>query len=98
MTPEWKKELEEALAVTNRIQNRHALLIEDHERWLESHQRWMEEHQRWAQERQRWEERMGLLMDQIADAQLAGQERLERLEKSVQAFIDSMRRGGNGHG
>jgi hypothetical protein len=105
MTPEGMKELQDALSVTNRIQNRHALMIEDHQRWLESHQRWMEEHQRWAQERQKWEERMEVLMDQIAAAQLANaegfrelREGLGDLKATVQAFIDSLRRGGNGRG
>jgi hypothetical protein len=54
MTPEGMKELQDALAVTNRIQNRHALMIEEHERWLEERQRWMVEHQRWAEKMGRW--------------------------------------------
>ena len=41
---------------------------------------------------------LNVLVTQIAVAQLAGQKRLERLEASVQAFIDSLRRGGNGRG
>ena len=91
MTPEWKKELEDALAVTNRIQNKHALMIEDHRRWLEAmHER--ELHTR-------------MLLDQITAVQLANAEGLrelkaglQNLEASVRAFLDSLRRGGNGQG
>jgi hypothetical protein len=78
------KDLQEALAVTNRIQNRHALMIEEHERWLEAMQASALETRR--------------LIDQIAAFQLANAEGLKKLEASVQAFIDSLRRGGNGQG
>ena len=103
MTPEWKKELEEALAVTNRVQNKHALMIEDHERWLETVQKVLLETSESAREAHQ-------LIDQIAAKQLAAEERQDELEKglkelqssmkdlqgSMKAFIDSMRRGGNG--
>jgi hypothetical protein len=91
MTPEWKRELEEALVVTNRIQNRHAHMIEDHQRWLEEHTRWMDRHQAWA-------EKTDKLVNQLVAAQLASEERLQRLEATVEKFIDSLRRGGNGQG
>ena len=140
MTPEGMKELQEALAVTNRIQNRHALLIEDHERWLESQQKWMERtqawmertqawmnrhqewaegtqarmdrHQEWAEKaqalidqttavqlaNQEWAEKAQALIDQTTAVQLANAEGLSELRATVQAFIDSLRRGGNGRG
>jgi len=78
------KDLQEALAVTNRIQNRHALMIEDHQRWLEAVQASVLEAHR--------------LIDQISAVQLVTQEGLQKLEATVQAFIDSLRRGGNGRG
>jgi len=91
MTPEGMKELQEALAVTNRIQNRHALMIEDHQRWLEA----MQTHLLHT----------SALVDQIAASDLAARERMDKLEEdlkrlqaTVQAFIDSLRRGGNGRG
>jgi hypothetical protein len=106
------KDLQEALAVTNRIQNRHALLIEDHERWLESQQKWMERteswmertqswmerHQKWAEGTEEWAQNTQAVIDQITASQLVTQEGLQKLEATVQAFIDSLRRGGNGRG
>ena len=98
MSPEWKKELEEGLAVTNRIQARHALMIEDHQRWLETMQKVLLETSHSAREAHQ-------LIDQIAAKQLAAEERQDELEKglkdlqaSMKAFIDSMRRAGDGHG
>jgi len=106
MTPEGMKELQEALAVTNRIQNRHALMIEDHQRWLEAVRASVREaHQ---------------LINQIAAAQLVTDEKLQGLEtvqaslreahqlisqiaaaqlvteEKLQGLIDALRRGGNG--
>ena len=98
MTPEWKKELEEALAVTNRIQNKHALMIEDHERWLGTVQKVLLEASESAREAHQ-------LIDRIGAKQIAAEERQDELEKglkelqcSMKAFLDSMRRGGNGQG
>ena len=85
------RDLQEALAVTNRIQNRHALMIEDHQKWLEAMQEWQREHAAAMRE-------LDAKMDQIAAAQLANEQGLRELKATVQAFIDSLRRGGNGRG
>ena len=67
------KDLQEALAVTNRIQNRHALMIEDHQKWLEAHERWQADHEAAMRQANR-------LINQIAAAQLANEEGLKKLE------------------
>ena len=36
--------------------------------------------------------------DRTAAAQRVTEQNLQRLERKVEAFVDSMRRGGNGHG
>ena len=37
-------------------------------------------------------------INSLASSQKATEQRLQRLEKSVEDFINSLRRGGNGHG
>jgi hypothetical protein len=78
MTPDWRKDLEEALAVTNRIQNKHALMIEDHQKWLEA-----------MQER---ELHICILLDRITAVQLANAEGLRELKASLQNLKASVRR------
>lgn len=91
------RELRDGLTVTS-AQN---LL---HERRLKDHQQWMEDMERAfarmaALDRIHSEKMVEFdeKMTQVAAAHLLNEEILSNLSKKMDAFIDSLRKGGNGH-
>jgi hypothetical protein len=71
MTEQWKKEVDDALAVMGGLQARQARVLADHAEWLDSHQRAMQKHQEWLQAHDRamkdLDERIGNLVSGLGE-------------------------------
>jgi len=70
VTEQWKKEIDDALAVMGGLQARQGR-VREHAEWLESHQRAMQKHQEWLQAHERameqLDERIGSLVSAIGE-------------------------------
>jgi hypothetical protein len=68
-----------------------------HETRLKEHQQWLEENElAYARHREMMSD-LDEKLTQVAAAQLVNEEGFRQLKDSLQSFIDSLRKGGNGH-
>lgn len=91
MTEQWKKEIDDALAVMGGLQARQGRVLHEHSEWLEEHQRAMQRHQEWLQEHDRT---MARIEASLAAQAAAGKVTDERIEKLVSAIGEFIRRNG----
>lgn len=71
-------------------QKRHEEAQISHESWLLDHERWMQDQEGIVERHDQWQAEMEAVL-----TALAAQQNVTSLK--LQAFIDSLRRGGNGH-
>ena len=86
---ETLRKLNDSLTVMEAFQRRHAEALKDHEEWLQTHDRAMLKH---AQAMADADEKINILIRTQQEVIVAQRE----TEKSLKAFLDSLRKGGNG--
>ena len=91
------RELRDGLTVTSAQTLLHERRIKDHQQWMEDMERTFARiaalHQIHSEKMVEFDEKM----TQVTAAQLLTEEKLQILSNKMDAFIDSMRKGGNGH-
>jgi actin-related protein len=91
---EARKEHEEWL---REMDKRHEEARQRHESWLLDHERWMDDQELIEERSQRWRVEMQLQQAAFNAGQKALQAEQAVTAHKLQEFIDSLRRGGNGH-
>jgi uncharacterized protein YhaN len=105
------QQLRDSLTVTSAMALRHETRIKDHQQWLEDNELAYAKHRIAMAEINAKLDRTAALqsesaellveidgkLTQLASAQLMNEESWRKLEAKVDAFIDSLRKGGNGH-
>ena len=91
------QQLRDGLIVTSAQTLRHETRVKEHQEWLEqmelSFARMAKMHEEHAKNMLEFDEKM----TQVAAAQLLSEEKLARLSEKVDAFLDGLRKGTNGH-
>ena len=91
------QQLRDAQTVTAAQTLRHEQRLKDHQQWLEDNELAYARHREAMERHERMMERHDWMMEQHDRMMADGEVRLQRLEAKIEAFIDSLRKGGNGH-
>ena len=90
-------EIMEGIARLNDAQTVTAAQTSRHEDRVKEHQQWLEDNElAYARHREAMTE-FDQKMTQLSSAQLLNEEKWRELQAKLDAFIDGLRRGGNGH-
>lgn len=84
------QQLRDSLTVTSAMALRQETRIKEHQQWLEDNELAYAKHRIAMAE-------INAKLDRAATLQAANEEGLKELRETLRAFIDSMRKGGNGH-
>jgi hypothetical protein len=84
------KELKDAQTVTGAQTLRHEERLKEHEQWLRDNELAYAKHREMVEQHDRMMADFGVGMQDLKDS-------LRQLSAKVDAFVDSLRKGGNGH-
>src|ERR1700720_3318977 len=91
------QQLRDAQTVTAAQTLRHETRLIEHQQWLEDNELAYAKHRTMLLEHVAMMAGLDEKLTQIAAAQLENEEKWRKLEHKMDAFIDSLRQGGNGH-